>query len=132
VDGWRILAYKDGDDVRLVSRHGVDHTKRFADVARAISKLSPRVLVLDAEVAVYDQQLRSRFNWLREPDPAAGATSTVYMGCSMSCTAQSIRLRSRVPRQPWAGWRDAIVYPGRSCYLRRVQPPRRLARGRTT
>jgi bifunctional non-homologous end joining protein LigD len=30
--------------------------------------------VLDGEVAVYDDQLRSRFEWLREPDPAAVAT----------------------------------------------------------
>jgi ATP-dependent DNA ligase len=35
VDGWRMLAYKDGAHVRLVSRHGVDHTRRFSDVATA-------------------------------------------------------------------------------------------------
>ena len=29
VDGWRILAYKDGQRVRLVSRHGRDHTRHF-------------------------------------------------------------------------------------------------------
>lgn len=51
VDGWRILAYKDGQRVRLVSRHGVDHTQRFADIAAAITKLSARALVLDGEVA---------------------------------------------------------------------------------
>ena len=28
VDGWRIVAYKDRDRVRLVRRHGVDHTRR--------------------------------------------------------------------------------------------------------
>src|SRR5918994_955151 len=33
VDGWRIVAYKDRDRVRLVSRNGVDHTRRFADLA---------------------------------------------------------------------------------------------------
>jgi hypothetical protein len=27
VDGWRMLAYKDGAGVRLVSRNGVDHPK---------------------------------------------------------------------------------------------------------
>ncbi len=27
VDGWRIIAYKDRDRVRLVSRNGVDHTR---------------------------------------------------------------------------------------------------------
>src|SRR5262245_8091411 len=40
VDGWRILAYKDRDRVRLVSRNGRDHTRRFADLAAAIAKLS--------------------------------------------------------------------------------------------
>ena len=28
----------------------------------------------DGEVAIFDQQLRSRFEWLREPDPDAIAT----------------------------------------------------------
>src|SRR5262249_4346362 len=67
VDGWRMLAYKDGDRVRLVSRNGRDHTRRFADLAAAVAKLPARMLVLDGEVAIYDQQLRSRFDWLREP-----------------------------------------------------------------
>ena len=29
IDGWRMLAYKDGRTVRLESRNGVDHTRRF-------------------------------------------------------------------------------------------------------
>ena len=44
VDGWRILAYKDGDRVRLISRKGIDHTKRFAGIAAAITKLSAHTL----------------------------------------------------------------------------------------
>ena len=79
VDGWRILEYKDGDRVRLVSRSGRDHTQRFSDIAAAVSKLSARSVVLDGEVAVYDQQLRSRFEWLREPDPDAIATPPMFM-----------------------------------------------------
>src|SRR4029434_5246627 len=74
VDGWRILAYKDGARVRLVSRNGRDHTQRFAGIAPAIAKLSARSLVLDGEVAIYDQALRSRFDWLRDPDENAAAT----------------------------------------------------------
>jgi ATP-dependent DNA ligase len=35
--------------------------------------------VLDGEVAIFDQQLRSRFDWLREPDPDAIATPPVFM-----------------------------------------------------
>src|SRR5215471_12436218 len=79
IDGWRMLAYKDGERVRLVSRNGRDHTRRFADLAAAVAKLSARTLVFDGEVAIYDQQLRSRFDWLREPDPDAVATPPLLM-----------------------------------------------------
>jgi bifunctional non-homologous end joining protein LigD len=50
VDGWRMVAYKAGDRVRLVSRNRRDHTRRFHDSAAAISNL------LDGEVAIYDQR----------------------------------------------------------------------------
>jgi bifunctional non-homologous end joining protein LigD len=79
VDGWRIIAYKDRDLVRLVSRTGVDHARRFRDITAAISKLSARTLVLDGEVAIFDKQLRSRFEWLREEDPDAIASPPVFM-----------------------------------------------------
>jgi bifunctional non-homologous end joining protein LigD len=62
-----------------VSRNGRDHTRRFADIAAAVAKLSPRTLVLDGEVAIYDQELRSRFDWLREPDSTAVATPPLFM-----------------------------------------------------
>jgi bifunctional non-homologous end joining protein LigD len=74
-----MFSYKDGDRVRLVSRNGVDHTRRFHDLAAAVAKLSARTLVLDGEVAIYDQHLRSRFEWLREPDPDAVASPPVVM-----------------------------------------------------
>ena len=64
---------------QLASRNGRDHTRRFRDLAAAIGKLSARSLVLDGEVAVYDQELRSRFDWLREPDPDAVASPPLYM-----------------------------------------------------
>lgn len=59
VDGRRILAYKDPDSVRLISRTGVDHAHRFRDLAAAIATLSARTLVLDGEVAILDERLRS-------------------------------------------------------------------------
>jgi bifunctional non-homologous end joining protein LigD len=39
IDGWRILAYKDHERVRLISRNGRNHTRRFRDIAAAISLL---------------------------------------------------------------------------------------------
>jgi len=55
VDGWRMLAYKDGSRVRLVSRNGRDHTRRFAGIADAVAALPARSLVLDGEVAIFDE-----------------------------------------------------------------------------
>src|SRR5262245_52410842 len=79
VDGWRMLAYKNRDRVRLISRNGRDHTRRFRDLAAAVAKLSARSLLLDGEVAIFDQKFRSRFDWLREPDPDAIATPPMFI-----------------------------------------------------
>jgi bifunctional non-homologous end joining protein LigD len=79
VDGWRILAYKDGNRVRLLSRHAVDHARRFPGVVAAVAKLSARSLVLDGELAIYDDQLRSRFELLRHPNPSTVHTPPLLM-----------------------------------------------------
>ena len=74
LDGYRMLAYRDGKWIRLVRRNGVDHSKRFPELVTAIVALRSSSLVLDAEVAVFDQEIRSRFDWLRSPDPEAVAS----------------------------------------------------------
>jgi bifunctional non-homologous end joining protein LigD len=60
-----VLAYKDGDRVRLVSRQGKDLTRRFAGLVLAVGTLEARTSVLDGEVAVFDPTLRSRDERLR-------------------------------------------------------------------
>ena len=52
-----MLTYKDGDRARLISRRAVDHTSRFRELAIAIAKIPANVVVLDGEVAVYDEKL---------------------------------------------------------------------------
>jgi len=46
-DGERILAYKEGADVRLLSRNTKDYTVRFAESAAAIARLPARTLLFD-------------------------------------------------------------------------------------
>jgi ATP-dependent DNA ligase len=67
LDGYRMLAYRDRKRIRLVSRNGVDHTRRFPELAATVGTLRSSSLVRDAEVAIFDRQLRSRFEWPREP-----------------------------------------------------------------
>ena len=83
VDGYRMVAYKEGDQVRLISRPGKDFTKRFSELAAAIRDLRWHTLILDGEVAVYDEQFVSRFEWLR--GTPAGEVSTQPMFMAFDC-----------------------------------------------
>ena len=78
-DGWRMLAYKHGAQVRFVSRAGRDHTRRFPALAAAIGKLAPETLVLDGKVCIFDQRLISRFEWLRIRPKDETATPPILM-----------------------------------------------------
>jgi bifunctional non-homologous end joining protein LigD len=78
-DGWRMLAVKEAGGVRLVSRNGRDHTKRFHAIAAALAALNPKTLTLDGEVAVFDAELVSRFEWLRHLNHGALATPPLFM-----------------------------------------------------
>ena len=55
-DGFRILAYKEGASVSLLSRNGKDRTQTYPNIAAAIAKLPYRTLLLDGEVVAFDNQ----------------------------------------------------------------------------
>jgi len=65
-DGDRILAYKEGDRVRLLSRNGKDRNDRFPRIAAAIAALAAQTLLLDGEVVVFDGKGVSRFQLLQQ------------------------------------------------------------------
>ncbi len=64
-DGYRILAYKEGDRVTLLSRNSKNQTHMFSSVAEAVANLTARTLLLDGEVIVFDRQGVSRFQLLQ-------------------------------------------------------------------
>ncbi len=72
-DGERILAYKEGAEVHLLSRNAKDNTARFPEIAAAIAGLSARTLLLDGEVIALDRQGVSRFQLLQR-----GAAKPIY------------------------------------------------------
>jgi bifunctional non-homologous end joining protein LigD len=65
-DGDRMLAYKEGARVVLLSRNGKDNTSRFPKIAAAVAKLRPATLLLDGEVVVFDRKRVSRFQLLQQ------------------------------------------------------------------
>jgi bifunctional non-homologous end joining protein LigD len=120
VDGWRLVAYKAGGNVRLISRKGVEHTARFPDLVKAVAALPGMPLVLDGEVAVFDERLVSRFDLLGEPGSDVATTRPVYIAFDV-LYARGRDLRAR----PLEERRDVLERLVEGAHL--VFPVRRLS-----
>src|SRR5215472_13027066 len=78
-DGFRILAYKEGARVRLVSRNGKDRTESFPGIAEAAARLKDRTLLLDGEAVAFDRKQVSRFQLLqRGGDPSLAVFDCLF------------------------------------------------------
>jgi bifunctional non-homologous end joining protein LigD len=79
-DGYRILAYKEGHEVTLLSRNGNDRTATFSPIASAVAKLPARTLLLDGEVVIFDSKWVSRFQLLQNSgaEPSYAAFDCLY------------------------------------------------------
>jgi len=82
-DGYRCLVFKRRDGVALVSRNLSDMTSWFPGVASAVAALPASTLVLDAEIAVFDEELVSHLGYLgrhaRKFAPARKTTPPVLV-----------------------------------------------------
>ena len=94
-DGDRILAYKEDDRIRLLSRSGEDRTDRFPGIAQAILKLEPASLLLDGEVVVFDKRGVSRFQLLQQ---RGGEPSYAIFDC-LFCQGKDLRGESLATRR---------------------------------
>jgi bifunctional non-homologous end joining protein LigD len=65
-DGYRVLACKAGDDVRLYTRRGHDWTDRFGPIGGAIAGLAARECVVDGEACVVDESGHASFRALQD------------------------------------------------------------------
>ncbi len=84
-DGYRVVAYKEGCRVRLISRNLKDLTKQFEDVAAAVAKLRAPTLVLDGEIAVFNESLVSHLGYLRASPSNAGTLLTPPVLVAFDC-----------------------------------------------
>ena len=65
-DGVRMLAYKEGPRVSLISRNDIDRTERYPHIAADVRNIEADTLVLDGEVVVFDAKHISRFQLLQQ------------------------------------------------------------------
>jgi bifunctional non-homologous end joining protein LigD len=64
-DGFRIIARKDGERVRLYSRPGNDMTRRFPLIAEALTGLRSRSCIIDGEAVACDDNGLASFERIR-------------------------------------------------------------------
>jgi ATP-dependent DNA ligase len=64
-DGFRVIACKDGDRVRLYSRPGNDMTRRFPLIVEALARLRSRSCIIDGEAVCCDEDGMPNFDRIR-------------------------------------------------------------------
>lgn len=64
-DGYRAIGVKNGREIQLYSRNGLDFAERYAPITDALKQL-PENALLDGEIVVVDDAGRPRFEWLQD------------------------------------------------------------------
>jgi DNA ligase D len=77
-DGYRTLAHLSGGEVRLITRGGLDWTRRYGDLPEAFRRLPCREAVIDGEIVVLDDEGISRFALLQEALSAGAGNRLVF------------------------------------------------------
>lgn len=79
-DGYRILAYIEGNSVRLITRNGNDFTKRFPDIAYSLTDWAGgRAMILDGEMVITDPAGKTDFQALQNYMKKPQAQSLTYI-----------------------------------------------------
>jgi len=79
-DGYRIVAYIEGNSTKLVTRNGLDYTDKLRDIAEALTEWADgRVMVLDGEAVMLDASGKSDFQALQNRLKNPGGYRLVYM-----------------------------------------------------
>lgn len=79
-DGYRILAYLEGNSVRLITRNGNDYTGKFQNIADSLIKWAAgRAMILDGEMVVTDSQGKTDFQALQSYLKNPGGKTLVYI-----------------------------------------------------
>lgn len=77
-DGYRAIARRRGDSVRITTRGGHDWTSRFGDLAERIAAVSNEDFTIDGEVIVLDATGRSDFGLLQSGLRAEGSADYTF------------------------------------------------------
>ncbi len=77
-DGFRIMARRDSDRVRLLTRNGNDFSRRFPQAAAAVAALPVRSCLIDGEAIVTDKKGLAVFDLIRGQRPNTAAVLCAF------------------------------------------------------
>jgi bifunctional non-homologous end joining protein LigD len=98
-DGYRILADKAGDRVRLYSRRFNDWTDQFPTVAQAVAKLPCERALIDGEVAAVLPDGRTSFQALQNAFAGTGANLCYFVFDLLSLDGDDLRAQPLIERK---------------------------------
>ena len=117
-DGFRTLAVKNGDKVKLISRNENDLTNKFAEIAEAIAPLPCEECVIDGEVVAVDAKGRSSFQLLQALEMEGHHSPLYYYVFDLlqldgkDLTGLPLTIRKEALRQLCGAADDPIRYSG--------------------
>jgi bifunctional non-homologous end joining protein LigD len=114
VDGYRTIAYKQGNAVALVSRNLRNLMPRFRGVGAAFAGLPADTLILDGEIARFDENLVSDLRYIKNEEQAR-VTDPIFVAfdCLLArgqdLRPQPLRVRRGVLERELAGAEGPIL-----------------------
>jgi len=100
-DGYRILAFIEGNSVRLITRNGNDYTKRFRNIADSLIEWADeRAIILDGEMVILNTEGKADFqalqNYMRNPK---GSSLTYMIFDVLALDGADLRERPLIERK---------------------------------
>jgi ATP dependent DNA ligase domain len=87
-DGFRIIAQREADSVRLITRNGHDFSGRFPLILAAVAALPARSCVVDGEAIACDEKGLSVFEMILN----GGSTTTPSLSALLTCLSSMARI----------------------------------------
>ena len=112
-DGFRILARRDKDRVRLATRNGSDFTARYPKIVTAVESLPVRSCVLDGEAIVVNEDGLSIFDILRyrlRDDAAVLCAFDLIEADGADLRRQPLERRKAMLAELLRGVRDGVAF----------------------
>ncbi len=78
LDGYRIIAFKNGDDIRLISRNNKNLTKYFDHIVQELKKIPLKKVIMDGEIVVLDKNQHTNFQLLQNSIKNNAKNNMIY------------------------------------------------------